>query len=90
MINGPVEPESYAMHCGPAVFDLLRHPAILDVVESVIGPEIASNPVQQMRMKPSQDMVADESLRVCTPTWGSPPGTRTSWPCCPMPTTPGS
>ena len=52
------------MNCGPAVFDLLRHPAILDVVESVIGPEIASNPVQQARMKPSQDAVADESLRV--------------------------
>ena len=64
LINGPVEPESYGMHCGPAVFDLLRHPAILDVVESVIGPEIASNPVQQMRMKPSQDMVADESLQM--------------------------
>ena len=64
LINGPVDPESYVMHCGPAVFDLLRHPAILDVVESVIGPEIASNPVQQMRMKPSQDTVAHESLRV--------------------------
>lgn len=64
LINGPVDAGSYVMHCGPAVFDLLRHPAILDVVESVIGPEIASNPVQQARMKPSQDAVADESLRV--------------------------
>lgn len=64
LINGPVDAGSYVMHCGPAVFDLLRHPAILDVVESVIGPEIASNPVQQVRMKPSQDAVADESLRV--------------------------
>ena len=64
LINGPVNAESYTMHCGPAVFDLLRHPAILDVVESIIGPEIASNPVQQMRMKPSQDAVADESLRL--------------------------
>ena len=64
LLNGPVDPESYVMHCSPAVFDLLRHPAILDAVESVIGPEIASNPVQQMRMKPSQDTVADESLRL--------------------------
>ena len=64
LINGAVDPEFYVMHCGPAVFGLLRHPAILDLVESVIGPEIASNPVQQMRMKPSQDAVADESLRV--------------------------
>ncbi len=52
------------MHCSPAVFDLLRHPAILDAVESIIGPEIASNPVQQMHMKPSADAVADESLRL--------------------------
>ena len=62
LINGPVDAGSHVMHCGPAVFDLLRHPAILDVVESVIGPEIASNPVQQVRMKPSQNAVADESL----------------------------
>ncbi len=64
LINGPVDAYSYVMHCGPAVFGLLRHPAILDVVESVIGPEIASNPVQQMRMKPPVDAVADESLRL--------------------------
>ena len=63
LINGGVDADSYRMHCGPAVFDLLRHPAVLDVVESLIGAEIASNPVQQMRMKPSQDRVTDEGLR---------------------------
>jgi len=51
LINGPVDPAIYHMHAGRAVFDLLRHPRILDVVESVLGPEIASSPVQQMRMK---------------------------------------
>ncbi len=64
LINGPVDPETYVMHLGPAVFDLLRHPAILDLVESVIGPEIESNPVQQMRMKPSEASLRDDSLRV--------------------------
>ncbi len=52
LINGRVDPDRYEIHTGPAVFDLLRHPRILDVVESVIGPEILSNPVQQMRIKP--------------------------------------
>ena len=35
----------------PAVFDLLRHPAILDVVEDILGPEIVSNPTQHLRLK---------------------------------------
>lgn len=52
LINGRVVPDGYEVHNGKAVFDLLRHPGILDVVESVIGPEILSNPVQQMRIKP--------------------------------------
>ncbi|HEY8284706.1 MAG TPA: phytanoyl-CoA dioxygenase family protein [Chloroflexota bacterium] len=39
------------MHVGPAVFGLLTNPKLLDVVASVIGPEIYSNPVQHVRMK---------------------------------------
>jgi len=39
------------MHVGPAVFGLLTNPGLLDVVERVVGPEIASNPVQHVRMK---------------------------------------
>jgi phytanoyl-CoA hydroxylase len=34
-----------------SVFNVLRHPGILDVVESLIGPEIYSNPVQHVRLK---------------------------------------
>lgn len=40
------------MHFGPAVFDLVRCDEILDVVESLIGPEITSNPIQHIRIKP--------------------------------------
>ena len=36
---------------GPAVFDALTNPSLLDTVESFIGPEIYSNPVQHVRVK---------------------------------------
>ena len=48
------------MHHGPAVFELMRHPRILDVVEDIIGPEIFASPVQQMRMKPPATALHDE------------------------------
>jgi hypothetical protein len=47
--NG-IRPET-PLHVGPAVFGVLTHPRLLDVVEAVIGPEIFSNPVQHIRMK---------------------------------------
>ena len=39
-------------HAGPAVFDMLTAPRLLDLVETVIGPEITSNPIQHVRIKP--------------------------------------
>ncbi|MCY3957658.1 MAG: phytanoyl-CoA dioxygenase family protein [Chloroflexi bacterium] len=42
------------MWLGPAVFDVLRHDRVLDLVESIIGPEITSNPVQHVRIKPPE------------------------------------
>jgi ectoine hydroxylase-related dioxygenase (phytanoyl-CoA dioxygenase family) len=39
---------------GPAVFRLLRHERILDVLEDLIGGEIYSNPVQHVRIKPPE------------------------------------
>ena len=41
---------------GPAVFDTLTAPALLDAVESLIGPEIYSNPVQHVRLKPPEKL----------------------------------
>ena len=38
-------------HFGPAAFALLRNPRLLDAVESIIGPEITSNPIQHVRIK---------------------------------------
>ena len=39
---------------GPAVFDVLSNPDILDTVEKIIGPEIYSNPIQHVRLKPPE------------------------------------
>lgn len=47
------------MHLGPAVFNLLRSPRMLDVVEQFIGPEIYSNPIQHVRIKPPESLLPE-------------------------------
>jgi ectoine hydroxylase-related dioxygenase (phytanoyl-CoA dioxygenase family) len=39
-------------HAGPAAFNLLMATALIDAVEALIGPEITSNPIQHVRIKP--------------------------------------
>lgn len=51
------------MHFGPAVFDLVTCPQILDVVQSLIGPEITSNPIQHIRIKPPAPALKKEEIR---------------------------
>ncbi|MFN8442769.1 MAG: phytanoyl-CoA dioxygenase family protein [Caldilineaceae bacterium] len=41
---------------GPAVFSMLRNERLLDAVESLIGSEIYSNPVQHVRLKPPEHL----------------------------------
>ncbi len=48
------------MHRGPALFNLLRSPRLLDGVEHFIGPEIYSNPIQHVRIKVPERMVPEE------------------------------
>ena len=50
-------------HFGPAAFNLLRNPDLLDAVESIIGSEITSNPVQHVRIKVPERYI-DEERRV--------------------------
>ena len=52
------------MWLGPAVFDILRHERVLDLVESVIGPEITSNPVQHVRIKPPEHALPEGANHV--------------------------
>lgn len=48
-------------HFGPAVLAMLTAPKLLDVVQSLIGPEITSNPIQHVRIKPPVgDLQSDE------------------------------
>ena len=49
------------MHHGPAVFELLRNPKLLDAVEQFIGPEIFSNPVQHVRIKPPEGFLPESA-----------------------------
>lgn len=58
--QGNVKPDT-PMWTGPAVFSLLTNPALLDAVESVVGPEIYSNPVQHVRIKPPESLVDREA-----------------------------
>ena len=62
LVNGKVDPQTYRAHFCPALFHLQRNERILDAVESVIGPEIASSPVQQMRIKPPQASVGEANV----------------------------
>ena len=39
---------------GPAVFNVLRNERLLDAAECFVGPEIYSNPVQHVRLKPPE------------------------------------
>ena len=49
------------MHTGPAVFSLLVNSRLLDCAESILGPEILSNPVQHVRMKLPRHVVHVEN-----------------------------
>lgn len=51
------------MHFGPAVFDMITHKNILDTVEMLIGPEITSNPIQHVRIKPPEAAVDHREVR---------------------------
>jgi hypothetical protein len=46
---------------GPAVFNMIRNEKLLDVVESIIGPEIYSNPVQHVRLKPPEHLTPKDA-----------------------------
>ena len=51
------------MHFGPAVFDMVRAPQILDIVDSLLGPEIESNPIQHVRIKPPARTLRETEAR---------------------------
>ncbi|MDP8959279.1 MAG: phytanoyl-CoA dioxygenase family protein [Actinomycetota bacterium] len=50
--------EDSPLHLGPAVFNLITSPRLLDVLEPLVGPEISSHPLQHVRMKPPAQVVS--------------------------------
>jgi len=40
------------MHFGQAVLDMITDDRLLDIAESLLGPEVTSNPIQHVRLKP--------------------------------------
>lgn len=58
-------------HAGPAIFDVITDANLLDMVESVIGGEITSNPIQHVRIKPPAIALDANEIR--------PHITRTDW-----------
>lgn len=50
-------------HFGPAVFEMIAHKGVLDVVQELIGPEITSNPIQHVRLKPPATTLGDDEAR---------------------------
>ncbi len=59
------------MHFGPAVFQMATHAGILDIVEQLIGPEITSNPIQHVRIKPPERQVdaAEDRAHIISTDW---------------------
>ena len=51
------------MHFGPAIFDLITHERLLDLVEDLIGPELVSNPIQHVRIKPPETTLRQDEIR---------------------------
>ncbi len=69
--HGPINEES-PIHLSEPVFNLLRHPRLLDYVELLIGPEVYCNPIQHIRIKPPEAVVAQnarQSSLVKTTPW---------------------
>lgn len=50
-------------HFGPAVFDMVTSPGLLDLVEDLIGPEITSVPIQHVRIKPPAAQLRGDEIR---------------------------
>ena len=63
LVTSGVTPDT-PFWAGPAVFRIITHERVLDLVECLIGPEIYSNPVQHIRIKPPERLLPDGATDV--------------------------
>jgi phytanoyl-CoA hydroxylase len=79
-LSGPITADTL-MHTGPAVFNLITHSGLLDVVEELIGAEILSNPIQHVRIKPPEQLLnekfRDRNSMVAATEWHQDQGVAT-------------
>ncbi len=54
--------EDSPIHLGEEVFKLLTNPQILSCIESLIGSEIYSNPIQHVRIKPPAKLLPEDRV----------------------------
>lgn len=67
------------IHLGQAVFNLITSPNILSAIESIIGPEIYSNPIQHVRIKPPiKHLPKDASTLISKTAWHQDQGVATA------------
>jgi ectoine hydroxylase-related dioxygenase (phytanoyl-CoA dioxygenase family) len=57
-----IQPDT-PMHFSKAVFDMVTSARVLDVVAQLIGPEITSNPIQHVRIKPPAKHLHTHEIR---------------------------
>ncbi len=50
-------------HAGAAIFNVMTDNKLLDLIESIIGGEITSNPIQHVRLKPPVVELDDDEIR---------------------------
>lgn len=55
--------EDTPMHHGPAIFDIVTNEHLLNIIESLIGAEITSNPIQHVRIKPPERLLPEGEIR---------------------------
>lgn len=55
--------DSTPFHIGPAVFDMLTAAPLLDAMEQLLGPELTSNPIQHVRIKPPATKLTGHEIR---------------------------
>ena len=60
--GGEIAPDT-PFHFGPAVFDMITAPRLLDMVDCLIGPEITSTPIQHVRLKPPERLLNPDEIR---------------------------
>ena len=51
-------------YAGPGIFDVITNPRLLDIVETIVGQEVTSSPIQHTRMKLPMPLLTEANGKV--------------------------